>query len=240
MTARVLALLGLRSQRRLGTLGLLACLVFGMATAILAQGWRVAIACGLALLLSLVFFPVALSVLASRRYWLFITFLILPAVLLLGPGTWAVGPITLSAQGLETGVRMALRATALIVAVTGFAASVSVSDLASLVEGAGLRGLGFALGVAVNMLPTIQEMTTNAYQALRLRGGFRRRRWQAIRLLLVTVVVNSLRHADDIVGAAEARAFSTVRAQPQRIPWRAEDVAVAVVLLFTAVVVAWA
>ena len=226
-------------ERGLGTPGLVACLIFGIATAIMAQGWRVAIACGLALVLSLVFYPAALSVLASRRYWLFIAFLVLPATLLLGTGTWTVGPVTLSAQGLEMGAQMALRATTLVVAVTGFAASVSVSDLASLLEGAGLQGLGFALGVAVNMLPTIQEMTTNAYQALRLRGGFRRRRLRAFRLLLITIVVNSLRHADDIVGAAEARAFSTVRLQPRRITWRAEDVAIALVLLAAALLLAW-
>jgi energy-coupling factor transporter transmembrane protein EcfT len=126
---------------------------------------------------------------------------------------------------------MALRATIILVTVTGFAATVPVGDLAGLMERAGLKGLGFALGVAVNMLPTVQETVTNAYQALRLRGGFRRQRLQAVRFLLVTVVVNSLRHADDIVNAAEARAFAADRVWLRPIVWRRGDVAVAGILV---------
>ena len=154
-----------------------------------------------------------------------------PAALLAGPADWTVAGLAISWQGLEAGAQMALRAAAIVVAVSGFSASVSVSALSGLMERAGLKGLGFALGVAVNMLPTIQESVTNSYQALRLRGGFRRQRWQALRLLLVTVVVNALRHADDVVSAAEARAFSIDHMQPRPVTWSRADVAVAAVLL---------
>jgi energy-coupling factor transporter transmembrane protein EcfT len=119
---------------------------------------------------------------------------------------------------------MALRATAIIVAVSGFAESVSISELAMLLERAGLKGLGFALGVAVNVLPLLQETATTAFQALRLRGGFRRARLRAMRLLLVTIIVNSLRHADNIICAAEARAFSPERPVIRRIKFQRGDV----------------
>jgi energy-coupling factor transporter transmembrane protein EcfT len=218
---------------RLGTLGHLGCLVFSLAVAVLAQGWRVAIACGLTLALATIFYPSGLRSLPGRRLGLFLALLLVPAALF-GPGDWTLGRVTLSLQGLVTGTQMALRAITILVAVTGFAASVSVSELSGLLERAGLKGLGFALGVAFNMLPTVQETATNAYHALRLRGGFRRQRWRAIRLLLITVIVNSLRHAEDIVNAAEARAFSITRARPMPLVWRREDMVLAGVLLVVA------
>jgi len=216
---------------RLGTPGYLICLLFSLVVATLAQGWRSAVACGLGLVLAAVFYPAGLRPLASRRMWLFLALLMVPSALFLGPGDWVVGPLTLSREGLAAGLQMALRATIILVTVTGFAATVPVGDLAGLMERAGLKGLGFALGVAVNMLPTVQETVTNAYQALRLRGGFRRQRLQAVRFLLVTVVVNSLRHADDIVNAAEARAFAADRVWLRPIVWRRGDVAVAGILV---------
>jgi energy-coupling factor transporter transmembrane protein EcfT len=219
-----------RREPRLGTLGHLGYLVFSLAVAVLAQGWRVAIACGLTLVLAAVFYPSGLRSLLSRRLGLFLGLLLVPAALF-GPGDWTLGRVTLSLQGLVAGTQMALRAITILVAVTSFAASVSVSELSGLLERAGLKGLGFALGVAFNMLPIVQETATNAYHALRLRGGFRRQRRQAVRLLLITVVVNSLRHAEDIVNAAEARAFSITRARPMSIMWRRSDLVVAGILL---------
>jgi energy-coupling factor transporter transmembrane protein EcfT len=116
---------------------------------------------------------------------------------------------------------MALRAAGIVVAVAGFARSVSALELAGLLERAGLKGLGFSLGVAVNMLPTVRETGISTWQALRLRGGFRGQRIHALRLLFVGIIANSLRHADDIVNAAEARAFNVERTRGlpvKRIP----------------------
>jgi energy-coupling factor transporter transmembrane protein EcfT len=219
-----------RWEPRLGILGHLGCLVFSLAVAVLAQGWRVAIACSLTLILAAVFYPSGLRSLLSWRLGLFLGLLLVPAALF-GPGDWTLAGVTLSPQGLLAGTQMALRAITILAAVAGFAASVSISELSGLLERAGLKGLGFALGIAFNMLPIVQETATNAYHALRLRGGFRRQRCQAIRLLLITVVVNSLRHAEDIVNAAEARAFSITRARPMSIMWRRSDIALAGILL---------
>jgi energy-coupling factor transport system permease protein len=182
---------------------------------------------GLSLALALAFYPAALRVLAKGRLWLLVAVLVVPASLLGGPPAWALGPLALSQPGLATGLQMGLRALAIVVGVAGFAASVSLSELAGLLERVGLKGLGFALGVAINVLPVIDERATTAFQALQLRGGFRRQRLQALRLLLVTVVANSLRYADDIVSAAEARAFSLERARPLPVTWRARDLALA-------------
>ena len=217
-------------QRLLGTPGYLACLVFSLAASMLAHGWSVAVACALSLALALAFYPVALRVLARARLWLLVALLLVPACLFGGPPAWTLGLLALSQPGLATGLQMGLRALAIVVGVAGFAASVPLSELAGLLERVGLKGLGFALGVAMNVLPVINERATTAYQALRLRGGFRRQRLQALRLLLVTVVANSLRYADDIVSAAEARAFSLERARPLPVTWCGSDLALTGIL----------
>jgi energy-coupling factor transporter transmembrane protein EcfT len=45
-----------------------------------------------------------------------------------------------------------------------------------------------------------------------MRGGFRHQRGRALQLLLVTVVSNALRRAEETALAAEARAFDPQRA----------------------------
>ena len=127
----------------------------------------------------------------------------------------------------------------IVVAVTGFAASVSVGELSRLLEHAGFKGLGFALGVAMNMLPIIKETMTTVYQALRLRGGFQRRRLYAVRLMLVTIVVHSLRHADNIVNAAEARAFSPDRITSPSVALRKDVRTYALLVVAAAVLLLW-
>ena len=81
------------------------------------------------------------------------------------------------------------------------------------------------------MLPIVRTTATNAYQAIRLRGGFRRQRFRTLGLLLITVISNSLRQAEDIVAAAEARAYTTGRARPLSTARNQGDGAVAAVLV---------
>jgi energy-coupling factor transporter transmembrane protein EcfT len=77
------------------------------------------------------------------------------------------------------------------------------------------EGLGFALGVALNLEPVLRDTVEAAYHTLRLQGGFRRP-VQAARLFLVTVIANGLRYGDDVVQAASARAFDPA-ARPARV-----------------------
>lgn len=210
--------------------------MFALTVAVLADGWRAGIACAVALALAAAFYPAGLRPLRSLRLWIFITFLLIPALLLAEPKAWTIGGIALSQTGLATGTQMSFRAVTIVVSVAGFASSVSVSQLSGLLERVGIKGLGFALGVAFNMLPVIQENATNTYQALKMRRAFQRGRLKALRLLFVTVVVNSLRHADEIVNAAEARAFSTERSRPVPLQHRSSDLALNSALLVLAFV----
>jgi energy-coupling factor transporter transmembrane protein EcfT len=59
----------------------------------------------------------------------------------------------------------------------------------------------------------------NAWYSLRMRGGFRAQWWRGFQLLAITVFSNALRHAEQIVLAAEVRAFrpELSRSSPLRI-----------------------
>jgi energy-coupling factor transporter transmembrane protein EcfT len=132
---------------------------------------------------------------------------------------------------------MALRALSVALAVGGFAYAVSVDEMAWLFEMAGLKGLGFAVGVAFNLLPTLEQIARNAYEAMRLRGGFQRRgarHFQSdghLRMLLVTIIVNALRRGDEVVEAAEARAFRPDGPRRESLPLGQADLTLVVVLI---------
>jgi len=208
-----------------GPIGYLACGGASLAAAVVARGWRVALALALATVLALAFYPGALQALRRRRFWLFAGLLVASsAFLLTDEGVdWQGGE--LSAYGFQTGVQMVLRAATILVAVAGILERVGVAQIAALLERAGMGGLGFAFGVAFNALPVIGETARNGMAALRLRGGFRKERLRAARKLLLTVATNSLRYADQVVAAAEARAYSPQRARPLPLAWSWADVA---------------
>lgn len=114
---------------------------------------------------------------------------------------------------------MTLRAIVILLAADGLATSMDITEVAGLFERVGLQGLGFSLGVAANLLPNLRQSSTNAWHSLRMRGGMRAQWWRGLQLLLLTVLTNALRRSEDIVLAAEARAFrpDRSRAIPIRI-----------------------
>ena len=158
--------------------------------------------------------------------------LLVPWLLAGEGGRWA---------GFLLGVQMALRGATVLVAAHLFASAVSVAELTALFEGLGARGLGFAVGVAFNLLPTVQEMARTTYHAMRLRGAFRRPGLRVARLFLVTLVSGALRHADEVVAAAEARAFDPAGPAPARVPRpvRADAGLALLVLMATAAALLW-
>ena len=119
-----------------------------------------------------------------------------------------------SSEGLQVGLQIAARFVVVLVAVQGFTSTVDITALAGLLERFGMQGLGFSIGVALNLLPYMQQSSIHAWQSLRMRGGLRRRWWHSLRLLVITTVTNALRRAEEVALAAEARAFSPENARP--------------------------
>ena len=158
-----------------------------------------------------------LRALSSHRFWLFILSTLAVTPFILGEPDVRWGILHLSRAGLETGLWMAMRAATLMLAFGASVAALSVAQMIHVFDELGLRGLGFALGVALNAGPVLRDTVEAGYHTLRLRGGLRRPA-QATRLFLVTVIANSLRYGDDVVQAASARAFDPAARAPQGEP----------------------
>ena len=192
---------------------------------------RVMLLLGSVLLFALLTGGGGLRPLRRPRFWILILSALALGPLVLGEKDLAWGWLRFSQAGFWMGVWMALRALCLTVAFSVALNALSVSEMARLFEMVGLKGLGFALGVALNLLPTLRETAAAAYHTLRLRGGFRRRPWQALKLFLVTVIANALRHSDDVVNAAAARAFEPTVRRGEPVRFQRADGLLAVALL---------
>ena len=191
-----------------------------------------------ALLVLVLVYPFALRRLARPRWLLFFAIL-LGINLLFGQGErdLLLLGLPLSSENLVAGGVMILRTLVILLAADGLATSIDISEVAGLFEKLGLSGLGFSLGVAVNLVPTIRAGATATWRSLWMRGGLRSRWWRGLQLFFLTVLANALRRSGDIVLAAEARAFSPERGrrfalQVGRLDWLVVAAGVASLLLF--------
>ena len=170
----------------------------------------------------IVAYPTALQRLARPR-WLVIFGILFIINLFFGvteqsPDLTILG-ISFSSENILNSIQMVLRAAVILLAADGLSSSVNIVEVAGIFERGGMRGLGFSIGVATNLLPDLRQSGMNAWHSLRMRGGFRAQWWRGLQLLVVTVLSNALRHAEQIVLAAEVRAFrpELSRNIPQRI-----------------------
>jgi energy-coupling factor transporter transmembrane protein EcfT len=162
---------------------------------------------------SVLLFPLSPRRLFHWRWIFFMLLLSLPPIFLLGEidrSLWGVG---YSSEGFSAGLQIALRFIVVLIAINGLTASVEITAIAGILERLGLQGLGFSMGVALNLLPSLQQSSINAWHSLWMRGGLRRQRWRGIRLLIFSIITNALRRAEEIALAAEARAFSPDRSR---------------------------
>jgi energy-coupling factor transporter transmembrane protein EcfT len=169
---------------------------------------------GLCIVVNVAFYPEALHRLLNWRWLLLFAILVFSNGLFLGQKDSLAWVVPYSLEGLVSGIQMALRALVMLLAVDGFSSKVDVSEVAGFLERTGMTGLGFSVGIALNLLPVLRRSALNAWQSLWMRGGWRRKRWRAIRLYLVTVLSNAIRRAEEIALAAEARAYSPGRLRP--------------------------
>jgi energy-coupling factor transporter transmembrane protein EcfT len=203
---------------KLGTIGYLAIFAWSLGMVMLAPANRLLLAGGLCFLVAAVVYPGSFRRLMRLRWMVMITLLALPPVFFLGELDRSLWGIPYSSLGLVSSTQIILRVIVVLVAVDGFTSSVDIASISGLLERFGLRGLGFSMGVALNLLPSLQTAATNTWHSLWMRGGLRKQRWRAVRLLLLTIITNALRRTEEIALAAEGRAFcpEQSRAMPLR------------------------
>ena len=199
---------------RLGTPGYLCCFAASMAAAIMLPGWRTVLALALAAGLALLFYRCAFRALTHPGLWVFIGLLLVSMTLWVGQSDASLGPLPISLSGLAAGVQMSLRALAITLAVRGLAARVSPGESAGLLERVGVKGLGFTVGVAFNLLPSMERSVRQTLDTARLRGGALWRRPRVLWLAALTVLTSAVRRAEDVAAAAEVRGFSPQHTRP--------------------------
>jgi energy-coupling factor transporter transmembrane protein EcfT len=205
------------NRPKLGTYGYLAILLWSLALVLLARPERLLYACCLCLLAALLVYPSAFRRIFRLRWLVLLGVFVLFNAVLVGErdGLWL--GLHYSREGLAAGTSMALRALVIFIAVDGFSSSVQITEIAGLFERLGLPGLGFSLGVAMNILPSLRQASANTWHSLRMRGGLRGRWQRGLQLYFVTVIANALRRAEEIALAAEARAFTPEKSQPMPV-----------------------
>lgn len=199
--------------KNLGTIGYLAIFACALAAVMFTPPARLPWAAAACMAVSLLVFPRAFRSLMRARWLVMIVLLSLPPLFLVGEKDRSLAGIAYSSEGLTSALQIVLRILVVLVMVQGTTSSVDISSVAGLLERAGLHGLGFSMGVAMNLLPALQKSAQNAWQSLSMRGGLRRQRLRSLRLLAVTVIAGALGRAEEIALAAEARAFSPERAR---------------------------
>lgn len=213
-----------------GVIARLGALVAAVLLAVVADGHTLGVVFVLCGALAVLMHPAGFRILGRPALWVLLAALALPPLLLTSPRDLDLPlGLAVSGAGVALAVSMAARSLVIAVAAAGFEATVSVRELTGLFEFAGLRGLGFSLGVAVHALPVARQTWATSARALRLRGGLRWHWARDVALLGMTVVGNALRHADEVVEAAHARGFSPDR--HERTPpdhWQADLVWIAV------------
>ena len=143
------------SRRNLGIIGYLAIFGCSLAAVMLTPAPRMPLAAGVCLLVAWLVYPEAFRSLLRPRWLVMIALLALPPVFLVGEVDRNLAGIPYSSQGLESAIQIALRILVVLVSVGGLNRRVDISALAGLLERAGLHGLGFSVGVAMNLLPAL-------------------------------------------------------------------------------------
>jgi energy-coupling factor transporter transmembrane protein EcfT len=196
---------------KLSVVSYLAIFACSLTAVILTPAPRLPWVAGGCLLMAALLYPQAFHALMRLRWLAMIGLLALPPLFLVGETDRDLFGIPYSSEGWMSAVQIVLRILVLLVSVQGLTAVVDITSIAGLLERVGLRGLGFSMGVALNILPALFQSAQNAWRTLWMRGGLRKKRWHALHLFAVAVVANALNRAEEIAVAAEARGYSPER-----------------------------
>jgi energy-coupling factor transporter transmembrane protein EcfT len=201
------------SGRRIGTPGYLALLIWIFVLIFLLPQPLASVVAGAILTASFLVYRDAFWRLLRWRWLVLMTLLIVPNALWIHDCDRVVIGIPYSGTGMVAGLRIALRALVVILVIDIFSTHVEITEVAGLMERLGLKDLGFSMGIAVNLLPSLRQSSQHTWHSLRMRGGFRAQRWQALHFLAVTVIISALHRAEEIALAAETRAFAPGKAR---------------------------
>jgi energy-coupling factor transporter transmembrane protein EcfT len=165
----------------------------------------------------LLVFPAAFRMVLNTRFLFLSLVFVIPPIFFIGEADHSIFGVAYSAEGLLLGLNAWVRFFVVSLAAYGFSRAVDIPSLAGVLERFGLKGLGFSIGVALNLVPSLIEAGVKSWQSLKMRGGLRKRWLRGIQLYLIVVFSNALRKAEEIALAAEARGFSPENSRAMQV-----------------------
>ena len=205
-----------KSRLPLGTVGHLGVFLWSLGMVMASPPEKMVWMAGLCLLVLVGLYPGVWREALNGRRLVLMLLLAVPPLFLLGEVDGQLLGVGYSTAGVRAAAQIAGRFVVVMVALEGMTRTVEITALAGLLERLGLKGLGFSMGVALNLLPCLRASCTQSWQTLKMRGGLRRKWWRGLRLFGLTSVSCALRKAEEIALAAEARAFDPAR--PRALP----------------------
>ncbi len=152
------------------------------------------------ILLSFIIFKDFESLYIFKR-WKFILFgmmfiFVLPLVL--GEKDAALAGIKYSSEYLRISTLIMIRGIGFYLAITVFSRQVSVALLSKWISQSRLSSASEAVPVAINLLPMLQKNAVESYLVFKYRGGFKRKRIKNLLRLILTILINTIKMAEDI------------------------------------------
>lgn len=236
---------------------LLATLVYA-AVLFVASSWRAqALLAGFALAVLLLSRLPAVAIWRGLRpvAGLLVFTLVLNALVTPGRPLWHLGPVAVTQQGVDFGLRMTVRLLLLVLAGSLLTLTTNPIDLTDGVEALlrpfrrlGVPGheLAMMMTIALRFIPTLLEEAERIARAQMARGadfesGNPARRLKALAPLLVPLFLSAFRRAEELAIAMEARCYrggeGRSRYRERRFSWR--DGAAATATLSLALAVGW-
>jgi energy-coupling factor transporter transmembrane protein EcfT len=203
-----------KTRNKLGTISYLVIFIWSLCMVLFSTADHILLAGGLCLAVALLLYPASFKRLMRLRWLIMVSLLAIPPIFVIGDINQTFMGIPYSTEGLQTSLQIFVRIIVVLVSVDGFTNSIDISTIGNLFERIGFRGLGFTMGIALNLLPSLEKATINTWQSLWMRGGLRKQRWHGIRLLLVTIITNAMNRTEQIALAADGRAFNPSECRP--------------------------
>ena len=205
---------GVLSKEKLGTISYLVIFFWSIGLIILAPDQYILPAGGLCLFAGVLFHPKSFRRIIRLRWLILLALLAIPPIFVVGDIDQSTLGIPYSSEGLNASLVIFIRIIVVLISIDGFTNAIDISSIASLFEKLGFRGLGFTMGVALNLLPSMEKAAINTWQSLWMRGGLRKKRLAGIRHMLVTIITNALNRTEQISLAADGRAFNPNQCRP--------------------------
>jgi energy-coupling factor transporter transmembrane protein EcfT len=208
---------------QLGTYGHFGVFIWLLSMVMVFPPEKLGIPTSLCLILIALFYPSVFKYMFNTRLILFSLLLVLPPIFFVGEMDYSFLGLNFSSVGAMVGLQAGVRLIVVLLAVNGFTSSVNIPSLAGVLEKFGHQGLGFSIGVAINLVPNLKNAAIKSWHSLKMRGGFRKKWFRGLQLYFVVVITNALRQAEEIALAAEARGFSPEKARPMALKYNKND-----------------